>query len=134
MNVAIVGTSHIHTDKERSGIAQLCGHIINHFDKEKTIIISGGAEGVDTIAINMASGLGYITEVFKPTRPYKPFYLERNREIARACTDLFCISIPKHTTKCYHHPLPQDHEKTAGCYTMNEALKLGRNCRFFKVG
>lgn len=49
MKIAIVGTSHIYNDVERIDIKLKCKEIIEKFDKD-TIIISGGADGVDSIA------------------------------------------------------------------------------------
>jgi len=55
--------------------------------------------------------------------------LTRNLEIANECDKLFCISIPVHDKKCYHHNPSQDHEKTAGCWTLRKASELNKPCR-----
>lgn len=128
--IAIVGTSHNMTDNEERDIRQFVAIILkNRCDKNTDIIISGGAKGVDTIAIEIAQGLGFQTQIYKPDKESWKGYRERNLKIAVECAELHCLSIPVHKTKCYHHEEPQEHEKTAGCWTMNKALELHKNCQ-----
>ncbi len=129
MNIAIVGTSHAMTENEERDVKQFCATILKDFDPTQTTIVTGGAKGVDTIAGNVAL-LNHFA--YKPIFPIgfgTKANLARNLEIANECDKLFCISIPVHEKKCYHHDPPQEHEKTAGCYTMNKALELNKPCR-----
>ena len=126
--VAIVGTSHNMTDNEERDVRQLIGLILNGYSKGDTVI-TGGAKGVDSIAVSIAQTLGFNTMIIKPKSENWDSYKERNLEIARYCDELYCISIPVHTEKCYHHKEPQDHQKTAGCWTMNKAIELGKDCK-----
>lgn len=56
-------------------------------DKDKRIIVSGGAEGVDTWAVQEARSLGIRTKVIPPKKDLSPKYapLERNTRIAEEC-------------------------------------------------
>jgi len=128
--IAIVGTSHDMTDNEERDIRQLIAIILkNRCFNTTDIIISGGAKGVDTIALEIAQGLGFQTKVYKPDKETWKGFRERNLKIANDCDELHCLSIQVHKTKCYHHEEPQEHEITAGCWTMNKALELDKNCQ-----
>lgn len=128
--IAIVGTSHNMTDNEERDIRQFIAIILkNRCDKDTDIIISGGAKGVDTIAIEIAKGLGFQTKIYKSKTEYWKSYKERNLQIAQDCNELHCLSIPVHEKKCYHHEELEEHEKTAGCWTMNKAMELDKNCQ-----
>lgn len=129
MKLAIVGVSKIYTDWEERDIRQLIANLIKLEDPD--IVISGGADGVDKIAIEVAKGLGYETKEFFPEAHTWPGFKVRNKRIANKCDKLVCISIPVHRQKCYHHKSAQDHEKTAGCWTLNMARSLQKEVRFF---
>ena len=129
LKVAIVGTSHALTENEERDIRQFCAMAlkVEHAD----ILVSGGASGVDLIAEEVAVGLGIQIEIHHPKRKSWEDYKKRNIEIAESCDKLICITIPKRplAQKCYHHTPPEKHTKTAGCWTMNEALKLNKECK-----
>lgn len=129
MKIAIVGTSHAMTENEERDVRQLCGVILKDYDPTQTTIITGGAKGVDSIAQEIALGLRFAIKPIFPMGIGTKANLARNLEIAKECNELFCISIPVHDKKCYHHDPPQDHEKTAGCWTMNKVLELNKLCR-----
>ena len=123
--VAFVGASEIFTDDEERDVRQFCERTIKTFPSN-VVIISGGAEGVDKIAIEIAKKLGYETQVYSPKKkkwepPTKDGYKARNTQIANECNELFCIALPYHNMKCYHHKKPENHQKTAGCFTLNIA-------------
>src|SRR3990172_10700393 len=132
--VAFVGASEIFTDDEERDVRQFCERTIKTFPSN-VVIISGGAEGVDKIAIEIAKKLGYETQVYSPKKkkwepPTKDGYKARNTQIANECNELFCIAAPYHHVKCYHHEKPQDHEKTAGCFTLNLAQIQNKPVKF----
>jgi len=131
MKVAIIGTSHAMTENEERDVRQFCATILKDFDPTQTTIVTGGAKGVDSIAGNVAL-LNHFA--YKPIFPMGIGWeanKKRNLEIANECDKLFCISIPVHDKKCYHHDPPQEHQKTAGCYTLNLAQKLGKKTKLF---
>src|SRR6185437_6011565 len=101
--IAFVGTSVNMTDNEERDIRQFVGLILNSRYTGKEIIISGGAKGVDTIALEVAKSLGYETQVYKPDSETWQSYKKRNLQIAKDCDELHCFSVPVHKTKCYHH-------------------------------
>jgi len=135
MNIAIVGTSKNMTENEERDVRQYCGNIINLFNKSETIIISGGAKGVDTIAKDVAQQLGFMIIEMLPRGTEWTYYQERNLEIAKFCDELYCITIPYYKDsdriKCYHHKKLENHQKTAGCYTLEEAKKLGKKVTLY---
>lgn len=131
MKVAIVGTSHNLTESEERDIQQTIAYIINRYEPDEDTIISGGAKGVDKMAIESAISRGFNTLVFSPKKEqWDGGYKERNIKIAEECHIIYCVSIPIHNTECYHHktPPPLKHEKTAGCWTLNRVREMGKEC------
>lgn len=127
--VAVVGTSINMTDNEERDVRQFIAIILKRYDVSTTIIISGGAKGVDTIALEVASGLGFKTKVYRPDKQEWYYLKKRNLEIAKDCDELHCISVPVHKLKCYHHDPLGEHEKTAGCWTMKQVYDMGKPCQ-----
>ena len=132
MKVAIVGTTAILSENEERHAREHISLILKSCPTG-TLIISGGAKGVDTIAIEIAHDLGYPTKIYKPeieewTPPNgKIGYKKRNLQIAKECEELYCFAVSLRKEKCYHHEIPQYHEKTAGCYTAQKAGELGKS-------
>ncbi len=122
--VAIVGTTANLSQKQENEIHEFLKNI--PLDR---IIISGGAKGVDTIALKVAKGLGFHTETYMPEKNEWTYYKKRNLQIAKDCDALYCFSVRVRKTKCYHHDTPQDHEKTAGCWTLDRASKMNKICQ-----
>jgi len=129
MKVAIVGTSKDLSENEERDVRQFCAMILKDFVPIETTIVSGGAKGVDSIAQEIALVNGFAVKPIFPMGIGTKANMLRNKEIANECDRLFCITTPVHKIKCYHHKPPQDHEKTAGCYTMNKALEMDKPCR-----
>ena len=131
MKIAIVGSSLIY-ENEIDHVRQLCVDILqNHNDNiENTVVISGGSKGVDRIALDVALRLGFKIKEYLPTQRTWQFFKERNLKIVKECDRLYCISTPVHFIKCFHHSKPQDHEKTAGCWTMNKAIEANKPSKF----
>ena len=130
--IAFVGTSITMSDNEERDIRQFVALILqSRYNPINEIVISGGAKGVDSIAVEIAKSLGFETIIYKPENETWQSYKKRNLLIAKDCDELHCLSVPVHKTKCYHHEDPSDrfHEKTAGCWTMNKVLELGKSAQ-----
>jgi hypothetical protein len=83
-------------------------------------IVSGGASGVDSLAIQIAKDLNIPYKVFEPKTPNWDGFKARNLEIAKYSTKVVSFANKFTTTKCYHCERvgkDNNHEKTAGCYT-----------------
>jgi len=129
--IAIVGTSQLKTRQEDQ-IRDLIMELFNTINDE-FMVISGGAKGIDTIAMKTAKHCGIETMIFNPKKQTWYYFKKRNLKMAEECDELYCISVPTITEPCYHHDKPQDHQKTAGCWTLNEALKMGKKCRLYII-
>jgi len=125
--IAIVGSSKL-TENEERDVRQTVSYILDRFTNNIEII-SGGANGVDSIAVEIAKSRGLRTQEYLPSSNDWVGYSLRNIQIAKECDELFCITTPVHDKKCYHHTPEQDHQKTAGCWTMNQVLNLHKPCR-----
>ena len=94
MILAIVGSSDIPEPDlvdVHQRIMSYIGSITQYRNIEK--IISGGAEGVDTMAERAAELLEIEFEAYLPeNKRWKPNgFMERNKTIAEECTHLLCI-------------------------------------------
>ena len=132
MKVAIVGTSIDLTEEETTKMRIKIAGIIEKYNTN-VIVLSGGAKGVDNLAVDVAKLLGFKTEVMLPKKQNWEWFKRRNLKIAKDCDYLYCLTIPVRETKCYHHANHQNHEKTAGCWTMTKALQLGKICELIIV-
>jgi len=131
MKVAIVGTTANLSDDEQRVMKEEIILVLKKYPTD-TIIISGGAKGVDTMAIETAKEMGFQTqtEQYKPEKEEWEFYKKRNLQIANDCDELYCFSVSVTQEKyyCYHHDSPQKHKKTAGCWTLEKAAQLIKPC------
>lgn len=131
--IAIVGTSHNMTENEERDVRQTIAFILKDLVPIETTIISGGAKGVDTLAQEIALSKGFAVKPILPMGIGWEANRARNIEIAKECDELFCISIPYYKDtdrkRCYHHTPHGDHQKTAGCFTMNKALEMKKLCK-----
>ena len=128
MKVAIVGTTANLTKYEQQIMKQEITIVLKKYPIN-TIIISGAAKGVDTIALEVAKDIGFTIKEYKPEKKQWEFYKKRNLQIANDCDELYCFSVSVRKTKCYHHNPPQNnHEKTAGCWTLEKASQMIKPC------
>ena len=127
--IAIVGTTVSLTDDEKLNMKKKITSILLKPYPPNTVIISGGAKGVDTIALEIAKDMGFETQQYKPEKEKWKYYKKRNLQIAKDCDELYCFSVSVKKVKCYHHNPPQNHEKTAGCWTAIKALELEKSCQ-----
>ena len=133
--LAIVGTSKALSDNEERDIRQKITSILKSYIPIETTIISGGAKGVDKIAFEIALQLGFAIKYYNPMiaewEQDGVGYKQRNIEIANDCNELFCITTQVHDMECYHHNPPANHQKTAGCYTLNLARCSGKKVTLY---
>lgn len=96
MLLAVVGSTNV-TEKQ----LELASKIIRGFYLEvPRLVISGGAFGIDSLAIDMAYEYNLPMSVCLPmNNRWEPHgYKERNIKIAEECTDLLCIRTQQSTT------------------------------------
>lgn len=110
--VCIVGSVNIDEEKARPIIHSL----IDFYNKysHNTVIISGGAKGVDTIVEEEANKLLVPFVIFKPKEERWSSYKERNWSMAYACDKLFRIK--SKDSKTYGSGWTRDRAKEMGKY------------------
>ena len=133
MKIAIVGTTASLTENQQTNMKKKIISILLKSYPPDTVIISGGAKGVDILAIEIAKDMGFQTQQYKPEKEEWKYYKKRNLQLANDCDELHCFSVSVYKKKCYHHDTPQKHEKTAGCWTSNNAKKMGKPTRLHVV-
>lgn len=131
--IAIVGTSQNLDTHKQFEIVDTIQQIILSYNKEEYGILSGGAKGIDTFAVDIAKNLRYKYFIVKSSGYAWNDYKIRNDFIANECSELYCITTKVKNKWCYHHTPHEDHEKTAGCWTMNKALEYGKPCKLVIV-
>lgn len=92
VRLAIVGSTKFAEDGD--SFAWVEKRIIQALKELKpSLVISGGAKGIDTWAIHIAASRGFQTREFRPLSPqWEPNgYKDRNLLIAKECTHLLCI-------------------------------------------
>jgi len=98
MRLAIVGSTKFAEWWGIHAAHGIASHVVSHY--APTLIISGGAEGVDTIAEEIADARGIPKKIFLPDiHRWEPDgYKARNILIAQECTHLLAIRCSKATT------------------------------------
>ena len=135
MKVAMVGTTATLTENQQTNMEKKIISILLKPYPPDTVIISGGAKGVDALAIEIAKDMGFQTqtEQYKPEKEEWKYYKKRNLQLANDCDELHCFSISVYKKKCYHHKPPQKHEKTAGCWTRNKVIQMNKPTKLHVV-
>lgn len=99
--------------------------------------ISSGAchlGGIDLIAEHVADWWGIEKKIFAPKDlNWSTGYMPRNLEIAKASDAVYCITVKTlpegydgmRFDLCYHCGT-NDHIKSGGCWTVKQALKMGK--------
>lgn len=117
--IAIVGCSN--PAEFSVNLAHRIHLFLKNFNPNDTLVISGGARGTDTITINTAKQMGFMTKVYPPEFDGWEAYKKRNLIIANECDEIACFTTLTRTTRCYH--CNADHEKTAGCWTVKQVAE-----------
>lgn len=86
MKLAIVGSVSL---SGREDVYHLIQAVLEGHRPE--LVVSGGAEGVDSMAVEVAEMLGLAWHEFLPERPGWQWYKKRNLQIATECSQLLRI-------------------------------------------
>lgn len=89
--LAIVGSTRFESPYGDMLAEWIIKRALMYFDPD--VVVSGGAEGVDTLAERLAMQYGFSTHICLPAKPqWEPHgYKERNLRIVRNCTHLLSI-------------------------------------------
>lgn len=124
--IGIVGSSKV--EDNISAYKQIKEFILEQFKSTPFIeIVSGGADGVDKIAIDIAKELCIAHKEFLPKTQDWAGFKPRNIKIAEYCDEVVSFALPLKTKKCYH--CNANHEKTAGCWTAKYARGIPKKGR-----
>jgi predicted Rossmann fold nucleotide-binding protein DprA/Smf involved in DNA uptake len=128
MKIAVVGTSKKLSIKEEQLMKNKIVDILDKYPRDGSVsIISGGAKGVDSFAVDIAKKLGFRTKEYLPEKQSWKYFKIRNQKIADECDVIFCFTISKKENDCYHHKFPEKpHLKTGGCWTLEKAREMGK--------
>jgi predicted Rossmann fold nucleotide-binding protein DprA/Smf involved in DNA uptake len=96
MRLAIVGSRTFLNPLWEIEATEYITRCIKWFGPE--LIISGGAEGIDTLAVDIANAYDIPTQEFLPDIFNWSGFKKRNKKIAEACTHLLCIRCENATT------------------------------------
>lgn len=91
VRLAIVGSTRFQSPYGDMLAEWIIKRALMYFDP--VVVVSGGAEGVDAMAEELAMRYGFSTHICLPAKPqWQPHgYAERNLRIARNCTHLLAI-------------------------------------------
>lgn len=96
MRLAVVGSTKINEEQEQFAKAVIQGVFMFYTPR---LVISGGANGVDTLAANEAFLFNLDFKVHLPkVNSWEQGYKPRNLLIAEDCTHLLCIRTKQSTT------------------------------------
>lgn len=104
----------------------------------KLIVISGGATGVDTMAVHTARAYKLSTLEFKPQiqqwddKEGQMGFKSRNLKIATECDKLVNIVVKEAGSYCYHCD-EMGHIKSGGCWTMKKAEEMMKPVEQFTI-
>ncbi len=128
MKLAVVGTSKKFTVKQDILMRNSIVDVLDKYPRDGSVgIISGGAKGVDTLAVDIAKSLGFRTYVNYPEKEEWKYYKIRNLKIAEQCGAIFCFTFSTNESNCYHHKLQEKpHLKTGGCWTLEKVKEMGK--------
>lgn len=129
MKLAIVGSTSLDGDAEA---ARIIDEVLDLY--RPTVVVSGGAPGIDTMAVRMAQASGISTmEFFPQVRRWAGAggFRERNLKIAEACDRLVRIVSAESTT--YGSGWTRDRAAELGKPTEEFVVKPVRRRRWIRV-
>jgi len=113
--IAIVGSSHCDRD---AGYHQIKEVILSH--PKDTVVISGGARGIDSMARTVSQELEYEFHEYLPTQQNWQEFKKRNLFIAKESDKVYSFVDSLQDKRCYHcakADKDNNHQVTGGCYT-----------------
>jgi predicted Rossmann fold nucleotide-binding protein DprA/Smf involved in DNA uptake len=115
MRLAIVGSTQANGADARRAVRE----VLDRYNPD--VIVSGGAEGADTIAAEEAAARGIAVQIFRPkVMRWRDGFMPRNKLIAENCDALVRIVSPRSRT--YGSGWTRDYAKKIGKPT--EEIKL----------
>lgn len=129
MKIAIVGSSKATFNQAEEEIRKIIA--VN----KPCVIISGNADGIDSIADRIAGEMDVKTIIYPPKTKNWKGYKERNSLIALRCDKLYNLVLkkePKDMGSCYHHKV-HTHYRSGGCWTENYAKQLGKQVMVIEI-
>jgi len=127
--LAFVGASVLPSGSAASVRSVVAGRLAS-LDSLSVVVVSGGAPGVDSIAVDVAKEMGFETLVFPPKTNDWPGFKARNIQIAQKADNIIVITLPLYEGgrkgECYHCNRVgknNQHQVSGGCWTG----KLHRN-------
>jgi len=131
LKIAIVGAVLI-TPEEEKNIRQSIKTILSSYmvKNDTTIVVSGGADGVDTIAEEIAKEFGLETEIYPAKilewgNGHDGGFKDRNTKMAEVCDVLYCFPRIRKDKDCYHCNT-SEHQAGGGCWTAKKAKEKGK--------
>lgn len=106
--VCIVGSREVEQTRARARIEK----ILEEYDPETDVVISGERGNVDIMARRVAEDIGFRFVPFAPRYDMKDYYLDRNWMMANACTVLYRITTA--ASKTYGSGWTRDRAKEMG--------------------
>ena len=98
--IGIVGSSTAEQpEANQDNVAKAVHDILSQYNKSDTTIVSGGGEGVDRIAIDVAKLEEFRTVEYPPTSKNWEEYKKRNLQIAEECDKVYSIALALGTSK-----------------------------------
>ena len=127
--LAFVGASVLPSGSAAAVRSVVAGRLAS-LDSSSVVVVSGGASGVDSIAVDVAKSMGFETLVFAPKTNDWPGFKARNIQIAQKAGSIIVITLPLYKGgrkgECYHCNRVgknNQHQVSGGCWTG----KLHRN-------
>ncbi len=117
MKIAIVGSTSLAGNLQA---AALIGRLLDLY--RPTLVISGGAPGIDTLAEEAALRRGIPVSIHRPRAKGWPYFKERNLKIAEECDHL--IRIAASTSKTYGSGWTRDQARKMGKSTEEHVIQL----------
>lgn len=140
MIYAIVGPSadNIKNEKIDQRFQNTIWFILNGLRTQNNVeILSGGATGVDSLVKVLSIKVGYSFREILPIHNHWTCgedcfgFKARNLELAKEADKVICVTYSDTENPCYHCKRNLDfkvteHRRSGGCWTMGEAIKLGK--------
>lgn len=126
--IAVVGTSQTLSDENEILMRNIIVDTLDKLPRDNSIeMISGGAKGVDSMAVDIAKRLGFRTHVRYPEKQEWRYFKIRNLKIAKECDEILCFTLETKEQGCYHHKhTEKPHLRTGGCWTLEKVREMGK--------